>query len=146
MLSRQKRRGKKNMNTFHKYLNSVNQSIQDDLQLSNQAKVVLDRLLHDILDKLTEGARIVGRLSKVKTLRQHEIQAATALLFPPELYRHANFNANQAIEKLRQSYMQSKGMSSGVNQVNQGDECHCDVKYACKMYCDSSRGGGKGKH
>lgn len=131
---------KKNMNTFHKYLHEMNKDMNDGMQLSIRTKDAMNRFMHDIFIRIAEGAQTLVRVNRRKTLLAVDIQTAMRLVFPSGLYEQSNHQARLAFEKLRQSYAPSRAMQKTTSgAASEDDECHCDVKYACKMYCDTQR-------
>lgn len=100
-----KRRGKKDMDRFHTYLEPVAKHATDGYQLATESKDVLDSLLHDVFDQIGSQASILLRMAKTKTLTEREIKASIKLMFPMGLYKYADKDATRALQQFHDSFV-----------------------------------------
>lgn len=98
-----KRKKKRNFQSFSIYVYKVLRSIATDVGISKKAMNVINSLITDFFEQVAIESSKLVRYTKKKTLSSNSILAAVKLLLPPDLGNHAIMEANKALAKFRDS-------------------------------------------
>lgn len=91
------RRRRRNTGSFSLYIYRVLKQIHPTAAISKKGIQVVDDMVHDILDRLSEEAGRMARQSDRSALLPSDVQAAVRLVLPPELAKHAVSEGAKAI-------------------------------------------------
>lgn len=90
---------KKSFDSYNIYIYKVLRTINTDMGISRQAMAIMNNFVVDTMENIAmEASRLVAK-SKKSTMGSRDIQAATKLVVPGELSKHAHIEAVKAITK-----------------------------------------------
>ena len=93
------RRHKKRVETFNLYIFKVLKQVHPHVGMSKRAMSVMNSFVSDTFDKIaTEAGRLVA-YNKRSTMDARAVQAAIKLVLPGELAKHAQSEADKAVQK-----------------------------------------------
>ena len=93
---------KKRHETFNLYIFKVLKQVHPDIGMSKRAMNVMNGFVHDTFDRIAVEAGNIVKYNKKKTLDARAIQCACKLVLPGELSKHAETEANKAVNKYAQ--------------------------------------------
>ncbi|WOK94882.1 histone H2B.3-like [Canna indica] len=82
---------------YKRYVFQVLKQVHPDLGISARAMAVIDGMMGDMFERLTDEAGRLSMHTGKKTLTSREIEAAVRLVLPGELGKHAIVEATKAI-------------------------------------------------
>ena len=94
-----KRVAKKHYDTYNIYIYKVLKQVHPEIGVSKKAMLVLNSFVMDVMERLCSEASNLCHYSKKQTLGAREIQAATALVLPGELAKHAQSEGTKSVNK-----------------------------------------------
>eukprot|EP01084_Bolivina_argentea_P135468 238693_1 len=83
------RRKRKQRETYNIYVYKVLKQVHPEIGVSKRAMEVLNSFVTDVFDRICDEGAKLCKYSSRQTLGAREIQAATALVLPGELAKHA---------------------------------------------------------
>ena len=96
-------RRRKNHESYNIYIYKVLKQVHPEIGVSKRAMQVLNCFVQDIFDRICTEAGNCTQYAKKKTLGAREIQAATSLVLPGELAKHAVSEGNKSVNKFMAS-------------------------------------------
>jgi len=77
--------------------------------ISVRGMTILNSLAGDILDRILEETKILCEINSLTTVTPREIQTCVRLIFPKELYKHADSESSKAVQKMTESLKAEQG-------------------------------------
>ena len=93
---------KKRTETFNLYIFKVLKQVHPDIGMSKRAMNVMNGFVHDTFDRIATEAGNIVKYNKKSTMDARAVQAACKLVLPGELSKHAETEANKAVNKYAQ--------------------------------------------
>ncbi len=90
---------RKQRETYNIYIYKVLKQVHPEIGVSKRAMQVLNSFVQDIFDRLCTEAGKCTQYSKRTTLGAREVAAATNLVLPGELAKHAASEGNKSVNK-----------------------------------------------
>ena len=90
---------KRHYETYNIYIYKVLKQVHPEIGVSKKAMQVLNSFVMDVMERLCNEASRLCHYSKKQTLGAREIQAATALVLPGELAKHAQSEGTKSVNK-----------------------------------------------
>ena len=90
---------KKRSETFNIYIFKVLKQVHPNLGMSKKAMSIMNSFVYDTFDRIATEAGHIVQYNKKKTLDARAIQCACLLVLPGELAKHAESEANKAVQK-----------------------------------------------
>ncbi len=90
---------KKRKETFNLYIFKVLKQVHPDIGMSKRAMNVMNGFVHDTFDRIATEAGNIVKYNKKSTMDARAIQCACKLVLPGELSKHAETEANKAVNK-----------------------------------------------
>eukprot|EP00928_Gymnodinium_smaydae_P008016 TRINITY_DN1287_c0_g1_i1.p2 TRINITY_DN1287_c0_g1~~TRINITY_DN1287_c0_g1_i1.p2 ORF type:complete len:125 (+),score=41.10 TRINITY_DN1287_c0_g1_i1:83-457(+) len=84
-----KKKHKKRVESYERYIFKVLKQIHPKMRISKQAMGIMTSCVTDTFERISGEAGKLCRLSKKDTMGVREIQSAVRLVFPGELSKHA---------------------------------------------------------
>ncbi|XP_035540958.1 histone H2B.2-like isoform X2 [Juglans regia] len=94
---RKRRRKEGGGEEYRRYVYRVLKQVHPELRVSSKAMTVLNNMMKDMFERLTEEAAVLSKYTSRKTLSSREIQGAVRLVLPGELGRHAIAEGSKAV-------------------------------------------------
>ena len=91
--------GKRRTETYNIYIYKVLKQVHPEMGVSKKAMSVLNSFVADLFDRICSEAGKCAQYSGRSTLGAREVQAATALVLPGELAKHAQSEGNKSVNK-----------------------------------------------
>ena len=85
--------------SYNIYIYKVLKQVHPEIGVSKRAMQVLNSFVHDIFERICAEAGKCTQYSGRKTCGVREIQAATALVLPGELAKHAQSEGAKSVNK-----------------------------------------------
>ena len=85
--------------TYNIYIYKVLKQVHPEIGVSKRAMQVLNSFVEDVFDRICSEASRLCQYAKRGTLGAREIQAATALVLPGELAKHAQSEGTKSVNK-----------------------------------------------
>eukprot|EP01083_Nonionella_stella_P027750 76449_1 len=99
IMSDQRTRRRKHHETYNIYIYKVLKQVHPEIGVSKRAMQVLNSFVEDVFDRICTEAGRLCQYSKKHTLGAREVQAATALVLPGELAKHAQSEGTKSVNK-----------------------------------------------
>ena len=108
MSGRSPRRGQKQQpRTYHKrrhetfniYIFKVLKQVHPSIGMSKKAMKIMNSFVYDTFDRIASEASNIVKYNKKATLDARAVQCACKLVLPGELSKHAESEANKAVQK-----------------------------------------------
>ena len=93
---------KKRTETFNIYIFKVLKQVHPQIGMSKKAMNIMNSFVYDTFEKIATEAGQIVKYNKKRTLDARAIQCACKLVLPGELSKHAESEANKAIQKYAQ--------------------------------------------
>ena len=93
---------KKRTETFNLYIFKVLKQVHPDIGMSKRAMNVMNGFVHDTFDRIANEAGNIVKYNKRSTMDARAVQCACKLVLPGELAKHAETEANKAVNKYTQ--------------------------------------------
>eukprot|EP01084_Bolivina_argentea_P044295 81519_1 len=90
---------RKRKETFNIYIYKVLKQVHPDIGMSKRAMSVMNGFVHDTFDRIATEAGNIVKYNKRSTMDARAVQAACKLVLPGELSKHAETEANKAVNK-----------------------------------------------
>ena len=94
---------KKRYETFNIYIFRVLKQVHPEVGMSKKAMAIMNSFVKDTLDRIATEAGNLVQYNKRSTLDARAIQAAVKLVLPGELAKHAESEAQKAVQKYSQN-------------------------------------------
>ena len=88
--------------TFNLYIYKVLKQVHPEFGMSKKAMNVMNGFVYDAFDRIATEAGNIVKYNKKSTLDARAIQCACKLILPGELSKHAETEANKAVNKYAQ--------------------------------------------
>uniref|UniRef100_UPI00398EE6A3 histone H2B 1/2-like n=1 Tax=Pristiophorus japonicus TaxID=55135 RepID=UPI00398EE6A3 len=98
-----KKRRKSSIESYHIYSYKVMNQVHPDTGISSKAMGIMNKVVNDILERITGEASCLAHYNKRHTNSSREIQTAVRLLLPGELAKHAFSEGTKAVPKYTSS-------------------------------------------
>lgn len=85
--------------TYSRYVYKVMKRVHPDLGISAQTISATNGIVDHVASRLVEQSRVVAKLGKKTTLSARHVQAATKIVLPLELAKHAVSEGTRAVTK-----------------------------------------------
>ncbi|KAE8732286.1 Histone H2B.11 [Hibiscus syriacus] len=95
--AKKRKKAKKSVETYKIYIFKVLKQVHRDIGISSKAMGIMNSFIHDIFEKLAQGASRLARYNKKPTITFREIQTAVRLVLPGELAKHAVSEGNVVV-------------------------------------------------
>ncbi len=96
-----KGRSKKRVESYSTYIYKVLKQVHPDIGISKKAMNIMNSMVFDIFDQLTNQSAQLIRYTNKRTLTGKEIEASVKLLFPFDLAQHAIQEGRRAVDKFQ---------------------------------------------
>ena len=93
---------KKRSESFNLYIFKVLKLVHPEIGMSKRAMNVMNGFVHDTFDRIANEAGNIVKYNKRSTMDARAIQCACKLVLPGELSKHAETEANKAVNKYTQ--------------------------------------------
>ena len=93
---------KKRSESFNLYIFKVLKQVHPENGKSKRAMNVMNGFVHDTFDRIANEAGNIVKYNKRSTMDARAIQCACKLVLPGELSKHAETEANKAVNKYTQ--------------------------------------------
>ena len=90
---------KQDASNFKTYIARVLRQVHPKLTISKRSVQILNSLVQDSFEKISEEAQRLVKRNKRQTLTSREVQTAIRLVFPGELAKHAVSEGTKAVTK-----------------------------------------------
>ena len=90
---------KKRHETFNLYIFKVLKQVHPEIGMSKRAMNIMNSFVHHTFDRIANEAGNIVKYNKKSTLDGRAIQCACKLVLPGELSKHAETEANKAVNK-----------------------------------------------
>ena len=90
---------RKRKETFNLYIYKVLKQVHPEFGMSKKAMNVMNGFVYDAFDRIATEAGNIVKYNKKSTLDARAIQCACKLILPGELSKHAETEANKAVNK-----------------------------------------------
>ena len=90
---------KRRNETFNLYIYKVLKQVHPEFGMSKKAMSVMNGFVFDAFDRIATEAGNMVKYNKKSTMDARAIQAACKLILPGELAKHAETEANKAVNK-----------------------------------------------
>jgi len=90
---------KKRHETFNLYIFKVLKQVHPTIGMSKKAMGIMNSFVYDTFDRIASEASNIVKYNKRSTLDARSIQCACKLVLPGELSKHAESEANKAVQK-----------------------------------------------
>ena len=101
--SGEKKRKRKNKESYTTYIYKVLKQVHPDVGVSSNAMSIMNSFVGDIFERIATEASRLCSLNKKRTISSREIQTAVRLLLPGELAKHAVSEGTKAVTKYTSS-------------------------------------------
>ena len=81
------------------YIFKVLKQVHPNLSVTTKAMAILDSFVNDLYDRFCDEAAKLCKYSGRQTMTAREVRAATSLVLPGELSKHAQSEATKAVNK-----------------------------------------------
>jgi len=108
----EKRKHKKNYESYSSFIYKVLRQVHPDTGISNKAMRIMNSFVNDIFERIATEAGRLARYNKRHTITSREIQTAVRLLLPGELAKHAVSEGTKAVTKYNATISSSTAASS----------------------------------
>ena len=98
-----KRAKRKGHESFNIYIYKVLKQVHPEIGVSRRAMMVLNSFVNDVFGRICDEASNLCHYNKKATLGAREVQAATALVLPGELAKHAQSEGTKSVNKYQAS-------------------------------------------
>ena len=85
--------------TFNLYIFKVLKQVHPQIGMSKKAMAIMNSFVHDTFDRIASEAGNLCTVNKRKTMDARAVQAAIKLVLPGELAKHAESEAQKAVQK-----------------------------------------------
>eukprot|EP01083_Nonionella_stella_P104788 300744_1 len=89
----------KRKETFNLYIYKVLKQVHPEIGMSKRAMAVMNGFVYDTFDRIAVEAGNIVKYNKRQTLDARAVQCACKLVLPGELAKHAETEANKAVNK-----------------------------------------------
>ena len=96
------KRRRRRRESFSIYIYKVLKQVHPDTGMSKKGMSIMNSFINDIFEKVSTEAGKLVRYNKKATLSSREVQTAVRLVLPGELAKHAETEANKAVNKYAQ--------------------------------------------
>jgi len=96
-----KRRKKTNYDSYGSYIHKVLKQVHPDIGITGKSINIMDCFVKDFFDKISSQAADLLKHSKKATIMANDIEAATRLVLPGELSKHAVTEGTKALAKYK---------------------------------------------
>mmetsp|Transcript_38540 Transcript_38540/g.47762 ORF Transcript_38540/g.47762 Transcript_38540/m.47762 type:complete len:110 (-) Transcript_38540:3-332(-) len=93
---------KKRTETFNIYIFKVLKQVHPQIGMSKKAMNIMNSFVYDTFERIAFEAGQIVKYNKKRTLDARSIQCACKLVLPGELSKHAESEANKAVQKYAQ--------------------------------------------
>ncbi len=93
------KRRKKSKQTFNLYIFRVLKQVHPQIGMSKKAMAIMDSFVSDTFERIAREAATIVKYNQKATLDARAIAAACKLVLPGELSKHAESEANKAVQK-----------------------------------------------
>ena len=93
---------KKSTASFKSYISKILKQVHPKTRISKRSMVIINNFVVDTFDRVAFEAGKLCRLTKRSTLSSRDVQAATRLVLPGELAKHAVSEGTKSLNKFRQ--------------------------------------------
>ena len=93
---------KRRYETFNIYIFRVLKQVHPEVGMSKKAMAIMNSFVKDTLDRIATEAGNLVQYNKRSTLDARAVQAAVKLVLPGELAKHAESEAQKAVQKYSQ--------------------------------------------
>ena len=93
------RRRKKRHESFNLYIFKVLKQVHPQMGMSKKAMAIMNSFVGDTFDRIAREAATIVKYNKRSTLDARAVACACKLIFPGELAKHAETEANKAVQK-----------------------------------------------
>ena len=90
---------RKRKETFNIYIFKVLKQVHPSIGMSKKAMNIMNSFVYDTFDRIATEASNIIKYNKKSTLDARAIQCACKLVLPGELAKHAESEANKAVQK-----------------------------------------------
>ena len=90
---------KRRHETFNIYIFKVLKQVHPSIGLSKKAMNIMNSFVYDTFDRIASEASNIVKYNKKATLDARAVQCACKLVLPGELSKHAESEANKAVQK-----------------------------------------------
>ena len=90
---------RKRVETFNLYIFKVLKQVHPQIGMSKKAMSIMDSFVRDTFDQIATEAGKLVTYGKKSTLDARAVQAAVKLVLPGELAKHAESEAQKAVQK-----------------------------------------------
>ena len=90
---------RKRKETFNIYIFKVLKQVHPSIGMSKKAMGIMNSFVYDTFDRIASEAGNIVKYNKRSTLDARAIQCACKLVLPGELSKHAESEANKAVQK-----------------------------------------------
>ena len=97
--TQQQPRRRKRHETFNLYIFKVLKQVHPNIGMSKRAMAIMNSFVLDTFDRIASEAGKLVQYSKRSTLDARSIQSAIKLVLPGELAKHAESEAQKAVQK-----------------------------------------------
>ncbi|XP_061348645.1 probable histone H2B.3 [Gastrolobium bilobum] len=98
-----KKRVKKNVESYKIYILKVLKQVHPDIGISSKAMGIMNSFIIDNFKKVAQEASRVAQYNKKPTITSRDIQTAVRLVLPSELAKHAISEGTKAVTKFTSS-------------------------------------------
>ena len=93
---------RKRNETFNLYIYKVLKQVHPEFGMSKKAMSVMNGFIYDAFDRIATEAGNIVKYNKKSTLDARAVRCACKLILPGELAKHAETEANKAVNKYAQ--------------------------------------------
>ena len=90
---------RKQHESYNIYIYKVLKQVHPEIGVSKRAMQVLNSFVEDVFDRICSEASKLCNYANKHTLGAREVQAATALVLPGELAKHAQSEGTKSVNK-----------------------------------------------
>eukprot|EP01083_Nonionella_stella_P039811 108296_1 len=94
---------RKQKESYNIYIYKVLKQVHPEIGVSKKAMETLNSFVSDVFDRICEESSRLCKYSQRQTLGAREIQAATSLVLPGELAKHAQSEGTKSVNKYHAS-------------------------------------------
>lgn len=107
---------KRKFTNYSRYIYRVLKTVHPDTGISSKAMAIMNSFVCDIFERLAAEAGRLSRYNKKRTLTSREVQAATRLLLPGDLAKHAISEGTKAVMKDAQNQAGKRPAAAPMQQ------------------------------
>ena len=93
------RRRRKRHESFNLYIFKVLKQVHPQMGMSKKAMSIMNSFVGDTFDRIAREAATICKYNNKKTLDARAVACACKLILPGELSKHAETEANKAVQK-----------------------------------------------